>query len=248
MKQPDRLDTSIGTFAMVLAAGLGKRMHPLTLAIPKPLIEIAGKHLIDYALDRLRAAQVKRVVVNIHHHANQLENWLRAQSAPEISISDERQMLLDTGGGIVKALPQLGSGPFLVLNSDSFWLEGAAPAIDRLRDMWDGEKMDSLLLLSPLSSAVGYEGGGDFHMDGGGRLRRKDKTSPAPFVYAGCYLVSPTLFAGAPEGPFSMNLLWDKAQVSGRLYGIRHDGLWFHVGTPGAIAYAEQAMKSYTRQ
>jgi MurNAc alpha-1-phosphate uridylyltransferase len=245
MTKPSLIDTSVGSSAMVLAAGLGKRMHPITLAIPKPLIEVAGKRLIDYAFDHLRAAGVKRAVVNVHSHANQLENWARAQTGPEIVISDERDALLDTGGGIVRALRHLGSDPFLVLNSDSFWLDGTTSAIERLRRMWDEKKMDSLLLLSPVSSSVGYDGAGDFHMDAEGRLSRKDKTGPAPFIYAGCFIVSPALFAGAPNEPFSMNLLWDKAQARGRLFGIRHDGLWIHVGRPDSIAYAEQAMKHY---
>jgi MurNAc alpha-1-phosphate uridylyltransferase len=239
------IDISIGSSAMVLAAGLGKRMHPITLAIPKPLIEVAGKRLIDYAFDHLRAAAVNRAVLNVHHHANQLENWARTQKTPEIVISDERNGLLDTGGGILKALPHLGAHPFFVLNSDSFWLDGTTSAMQRLRRMWDGRKMDSLLLLSPVSSSVGYDGTGDFHMDSEGRLIRKGQSGPAPFIYAGCFLVAPTLFAGAPKGPFSVNLLWDEAQARGRLFGIRHDWLWIHVGRPESIAYAEEVMKTY---
>jgi N-acetyl-alpha-D-muramate 1-phosphate uridylyltransferase len=245
MIKPAEIDTSVGSSAMVLAAGLGKRMHPITLAVPKPLIEVAGKRLIDYAFDHLRAAGVKRAVINVHYHANQLENWAHAREFPEIVVSDERDGLLDTGGGIVKALHHLGPNPFLVLNSDSFWLDGTTSAIERLRRMWDGRKMDSLLLLSPVASSIGYDGTGDFHMDAEGRLTRKDETGPAPFIYAGCFIVSPTLFAGAPNEPFSMNLLWDKVQARGRLFGIRHDGLWIHVGRPESIAYAEEAMKNY---
>jgi MurNAc alpha-1-phosphate uridylyltransferase len=226
---------------MVLAAGLGKRMHPLTLTRPKPLVKIAGKCLIDYAFDRLRAAGVERAVVNVHYLSGQIEDWARAQSAPEIVISDEREELLDTGGGIRKALPHLGGDAFFVLNSDSFWLDGAVPALERLRRIWRAETMDCLLLLSPLVSSIGYAGFGDFHMDSEGRLSRKGPEG-APFVYAGCFLVSPDLFSEAPEGPFSMNLLWDKAQVRGRLFGLSHDGLWIHVGTPQSIAYAEKAM------
>jgi MurNAc alpha-1-phosphate uridylyltransferase len=229
---------------MVLAAGLGRRMHPLTLARPKPLVEVGGRRLIDYAMDHLRRARVRRAIVNVHHLADQLQSWAAAQRNMEIVISDERDELLDTGGGIAKALPQLGSDPFFVLNSDSFWIDGKSPALQRMRDMWDAKRMDSLLLLCPLASAMGYQGEGDFHLGTDGRLDRRRASERAPFVYAGCFLVSPVLFHAAPKGPFSMNLLWDQAQTKGRLFGIRHDGLWFHVGTPDSIAYAEEAMKN----
>jgi N-acetyl-alpha-D-muramate 1-phosphate uridylyltransferase len=234
-----------GNSAMVLAAGLGKRMYPLTVDRPKPLVEVAGKRLIDYAFDRLRSANITRAVVNVHYLAEQVEDWARSQTAPEIVISDERRQLLDTGGGIQKALDHLGPAPFFVLNSDSFWLDGAVPALERLRGAWDGARMDSLLLLSPQASAVGYEGAGDFHRDAGWRLSRRQPGETAPFIYAGCYLVSPSLFAGAPEGAFSMNLLWDAALARGRLFGLVHDGLWIHVGRPDSIAYAERTMESY---
>lgn len=229
---------------MVLAAGLGRRMHPLTLARPKPLVEVGGRRLIDYAMDHLRRARIRRAIVNAHHLADQLQSWAAAQRDMEIVISDERDELLDTGGGVAKALPQLGSDPFFVLNSDSFWIDGKSPALERMRDMWDAKRMDSLLLLCPLVSAMGYQGEGDFHLDTDGRLTRRRASEPAPFVYAGCFLVSPVLFHAAPKGPFSMNLLWDQAQTKGRLFGIRHDGVWFHVGTPDSIAYAEEAMKN----
>jgi MurNAc alpha-1-phosphate uridylyltransferase len=234
-----------GHSAMVLAAGLGKRMYPLTIDRPKPLVEVAGKRLIDYAFDRLRSANITRAVVNVHYLAEQVEDWARSQTAPEIVISDERRQLLDTGGGIHKALGHLGPAPFFVLNSDSFWLDGAVPALERLRGAWDGARMDSLLLLSPQASAVGYEGAGDFHRDAGWRLSRRQPGETAPFIYAGCYLVAPSLFAGAPEGAFSMNLLWDAALARGRLFGLLHDGLWIHVGRPDSIAYAERTMESY---
>jgi N-acetyl-alpha-D-muramate 1-phosphate uridylyltransferase len=235
----------LGATAMVLAAGLGKRMHPLTIDRPKPLVEVAGKRLIDYAFDRLRSAQVQRAVVNVHYLADQVEAWARSQAAPQIVISDERPSLLDTGGGILKAIAHLGRQPFFVLNSDSFWLDGATPALERLRHAWDGAKMDSLLLLSPLASAVGYGGTGDFSMDENRRLTRRRPGESAPFIYAGCHLVAPSLFAAAPKGAFSMNLLWDAALARGRLFGLAHDGMWIHVGTPESIAYAEQAMNSY---
>jgi MurNAc alpha-1-phosphate uridylyltransferase len=235
----------LGDSAMVLAAGLGKRMHPLTIDRPKPLVEVAGKRLIDYAFDRLRSAKVSRAVVNVHYLAEQVEVWARSQTAPQIVISDERQGLLDTGGGICKALEHLGPAPFFVLNSDSFWLDGTIPALERLRRAWDGTQMDSLLLLSPQESAVGYDGTGDFHRDAGWRLTRRQPGEPAPFIYAGCHLVAPSLFATAPRGAFSMNLLWDAALARGRLFGLVHDGLWIHVGRPESIAYAERTMESY---
>jgi MurNAc alpha-1-phosphate uridylyltransferase len=233
---------AVGRRAMILAAGLGLRMHPLTATVPKPLIELAGKPLIAYALDRLKAAGVERIVVNVHHLPEQIERWAQAQDAPQIVISDERERLLDTGGGIAHALPLLGNEPFVVLNSDSVWIEGAKPALDRMRQAWRGAQMDALLLVSSTARAVGYGGPGDFHLDPEGRLTRRAPNQVAPFVFAGCYLAAPRLFAAAPEGPFSMNLLWDRALAAGRLYGIRHDGLWLHVGTPEAIAPAERAL------
>lgn len=233
---------------MMLAAGLGIRMRPLTLTTPKPLVEVGGRKLIDYAFERLRSGGVRDVVVNVHHHAEQIEAWVRSQGGTRMLVSDERDMLLDTGGGVRKALPLLGRSPFFVVNSDSFWLDGARPALDRLREHWDGRQMDSLLLLSAVASAVGYDGRGDFRMDAEGRLSRRKPEDVAPFVYAGCFIASPALFENAPEGAFSVNLLWDRAAAAGRLHGLRHDGLWIHVGTPESIAYAERAMKDGTRQ
>ena len=187
---------------MVLAAGLGVRMRPLTVNTPKPLIEVAGKALIDHAFDRLRSAQVSLAVVNVHYLAEQIEGWARRQPAPPIVISDERHELLDTGGGIAKALPHLGSAAFFVINSDSFWIDGPTPALARLEAAWDEHKMDSLLLLCPKAAAIGYEGEGDFDVDAEGRLVRRPKDGSAPYIYAGCHLVSPRVFAGAPEGKY----------------------------------------------
>jgi len=229
---------------MVLAAGLGQRMLPITKALPKPLIRVGDKTLIDFTLDRLAEAGIGKVVVNVHHLADQLASWAASQRDLDIVVSDERRELLDTGGGILNALPQLGPEPFFVLNSDSFWMDGQTSALDRLRQAWNSKLMDSLLLLCPTACAVGYPGEGDFHLSSDGRLARRQPPEPAPFVYAGCFLVSPALFRDAPKGPFSMNLLWDQAQAKGRLFGLRHDGLWFHVGTPNSIAYAEEAMKN----
>lgn len=235
--------TRCGARAMVMAAGLGRRMLPLTEDRPKPLVEVAGRPLIAYALDRLAAAGVERAVINLHHFADQVERFLEPVAAPEIVLSDERDLLLDTGGGIVRALPHLGEDPFFVINSDSIWIEGATPALERLRALWDDATMDCLMLLAPAATSVGYQGCGDFHMDPDGRLFRRGENEIAPFTFAGAYLVHPRLFAGACEEPFSMNRLWDRAAAQGRLFGLRHDGVWLHVGTPAAIAAAETALK-----
>lgn len=231
-----------GQTAMILAAGLGKRMRPLTDAIPKPLIEVAGKSLIDRTVDRIRAAGIRRIVVNMHYLADQIEDWADRQSEPGVILSDERDELLDTGGGIVRALPHLGTAPFFVFNSDSFWLEGEMPALERLRAAWNEMRMDCLLLLSDPARSVGYTGGGDFHVDADGRLVRNCDKSDGAYIYCGCYLVSPQLFDTAPQGAFSMNTLWNEALGTGRLYGLVHDGLWLHVGTPDAIKLAEDAL------
>ena len=229
------------TSAMLLAAGLGQRMRPLTLTVPKPLIQVAQKPIIEYGLGALRTQNITRVVANAHWLAEQIEEWARVQQPP-VTVSNERDVLLDTGGGVKKALPLLGPNPFFVLNSDSFWTEGAEPALSRMTNCFSDE-MDCLLLLSTLPASLGYEGRGDFTMDAQGRLSRRQGPHVAPFVFAGAYLVRPCLFEDAPEGAFSMNLLWDKALAKGRLFGIRHDGRWLHVGTPQAIAPAEAALK-----
>jgi N-acetyl-alpha-D-muramate 1-phosphate uridylyltransferase len=231
-----------GSTAMVLAAGYGQRMRPLTLARPKPLVKVAGKALIDYGFDRLRAARVETAVVNVHYLPEQIEDWAKAQPAPRIVISDERGEILDTGGGIARALPLLGADPFFVINSDSFWVDDGTPALDRLRAAWDDEAMDCLLLLSPLARTVGYDGQGDFVRGADGRLVRRAASQGTPLAYIGGYLVSPRLFAGAPAGAFSMNLLWDRAIATGRLFGVEHTGRWLHVGTPEAIGLAEAAL------
>ncbi len=234
----------VGEEAMVLAAGYGQRMRPLTLTRPKPLVEVAGKALIDYGFDRLRAAGVKHAVVNVHYLAEQIEDWAKRQSSPAITISDERVDILDTGGGVAKALPLLGDSAFFVINSDSFWQDGPDPALERLRAAWDEEAMDCLLLLCPLPQTVGYDGTGDFVRTPDGRLARKAKAEGEPLAYIGGYLVAPRLFKDAPEGKFSMNVLWDRAIAQGRLHGIVHTGKWLHVGTPEAIPLAEAALKA----
>ena len=243
------------TTAMLLAAGLGTRMRPLTDHTPKPLIRVAGKPLIQYALERLRAAGVRKVVMNVHWLADQLEEWARRQvPPPEILVSDERGKLLETGGGIRKALPLLGDDPFYVVNTDSIWLDGEIPALARLAAAWDDARMDALLLLCPLERAVGHGRGGDFLCRDGSLpqnapcpLRRatREEKAGAP-VFTGIYIVHPRLFATAPDTPrFSMNVLFDAAMGRGRLHGLMHDGTWLHVGTPGAIAEAEMAIAAH---
>ncbi len=226
--------------AMVLAAGLGKRMRPLTATRPKPLVEVAGKALLDHVLDRLRAAGIARVVINVHYLADALEAHLRKRGADlELLVSDERAALLETGGGLAKALPLIADDRFLVVNSDNLWVDGPVDAIRLLAARWDDAAMDALLLMVPLARANCHTGPGDFHIDPAGRLARRRQGRVAPFVFTGVQIVSRRLLAGAPEGSFSLNLLWDRAIAAGRLYGIVHQGLWFDVGTPRSIARAE---------
>jgi MurNAc alpha-1-phosphate uridylyltransferase len=232
--------TEVPKTAMVLAAGLGKRMRPLTATRPKPLIEVAGQSLLDHLLERLSAAGVEKAVVNVHYLADAVEAHLNKNAhGLDISISDERGLLLETGGGMVKALPLIDADPFLVVNSDNLWIDGPADTLKLLASHWDGGKMDALLLLVPHARASNHGGRGDFHMDRTGRLRRRQRSHVAPFVYTGIQMVSKRLLDGAPEGPFSTNLLWDKAMGEGRCFGAVHQGLWFDVGTPKAIKATE---------
>ena len=232
------------TRAFVLAAGLGKRMRPITATMPKPLVEVAGKALLDHALDRAAEGGITDAVVNVHWLADQIEGHLsRRTGAPAVTISDERAALLETGGGVKKALDQFGSASFVVFNSDSFWLEGPEPNLGRLIAGWDAADMDILLLVAPTATSLGYEGAGDFFMDPDGRLSRRGERDIAPFIYAGVAILKPELFAGTPEGAFSLNLLFDRAIERERLYGLRLDGQWLHVGTPGAVAAAEAWVK-----
>ncbi|MCJ2050186.1 nucleotidyltransferase family protein [Methylobacterium sp. J-070] len=234
--------------AFVLAAGLGKRMRPVTATVPKPLVEVAGKTLLDHALDRIAEAGIGTAVVNVHYLADLIEGHLaRRTGAPDTRVSDERAALLETGGGIRKALPVLGAAPFVVLNSDSFWLEGPTSNLRRLVDAWDGARMDGLLLVAPTATSLGYEGAGDFVMDPDGRLERRGEREVAPFIYAGVAILDPALFTGTPEGAFSLNLLFDRAIATGRLFGMRLDGQWLHVGTPEAIRAAEERVKASAR-
>ncbi|WP_132255425.1 nucleotidyltransferase family protein [Methylobacterium segetis] len=233
------------TCAFVLAAGLGKRMRPVTATLPKPLVEVAGKALLDHTLDRAAEGGITRAIVNVHWLADLIEAHLaRREGLPRIAVSDERAALLETGGGVRKALDLVGPDPFVVFNSDSFWLEGPEPNLARLVAQWDPAAMDILLLVAPTATSLGYEGTGDFVMDPDGRLERRGERKVAPFIYAGVAILKPELFADAPEGSFSLNLLFDRAIARGRLYGLRLDGQWLHVGTPEAIAAAEERVRA----
>jgi N-acetyl-alpha-D-muramate 1-phosphate uridylyltransferase len=232
--------------AMVLAAGLGTRMRPLTDTMPKPLVRVAGKPLIDHVLDRLADAGVEKAVVNVHHFAEQLIGHLAQRARPRITISDERGLLLGTGGGVRKALPELGDGPFFHINSDTIWIDGAQPNLARLADTFDPKTMDTLLLLAPTKKSIGYAGRGDFAMAADGRLTRRGERDTVPFVYAGAAILNPALFVDAPEGEFPLTDMFDRAAKKGRLFGLPLDGSWMHVGTPDAIAAAEGAMRGRT--
>ena len=232
------------TTAMVLCAGLGTRMAtPTNSALPKPLVQLQGKALIDHVLDRLAAADVARAVVNVHHKADLIEQHLRARRAPRIEISDERAALLDTGGGVKKALSRLGQGPFLIHNADSVWVEGVGSNLARLASAWDEGRMDCLLLLALASTSHGYQGRGDFALESDGRIRRpRVEQEVVPFAFTGVSIAHPRLLDGSPEGAFSLNLSWSKAIGAGRAYGMRMDGVWMHVGTAAALAEAEQCL------
>lgn len=228
--------------AMVLAAGLGLRMRPLTLERPKPLISVAGRPLLDHALDRLADAGVATAVVNTHYKGEMIAAHLAARTRPRIVLSPEAT-LLETGGGVRRALPHLGEAPIVVVNADILWLDGPTSALRRLARHWDPERMDALLLLMATARSIGYDGRGDFHMDPIGRIFRRAEREIAPFVFAGVQIVKPGLFGdGMPDGPFSANLVWDRAMEGGRLFGIAHDGAWFHVGTPDGLREAEELL------
>lgn len=217
--------------AMVLAAGLGTRLRPITRTVPKPMVKIAGVPMIDSVLDRLAASGVEDVVVNTHHLAEMLHDHLAQRSRPRLHFSHE-ETILETGGGIKKALPLLGDDPFFTVNAKIVWLNGKIDALARLAAAWDDAKMDALLLLQPTVTAVGYDGPGDFFADQEGHVRRRLGWEVAPFLFSGIQLVHPRIFADSPDGAFSMNLLYDRAIEAERLYALRHDGEWFHVSTP----------------
>jgi MurNAc alpha-1-phosphate uridylyltransferase len=227
---------------MVLAAGLGTRMRPLTDHRPKPLVEVAGKALLDHVLDRLADEGVAHAVVNVHYLADQIERHVAARTRPAITISDERGMILGTGGGVTRALPLLGADPFFHLNADTMWIDGVKSNLARLAEAFDPARMDAALLLAPAAGSIGYDGAGDYAMSADGRLQRRGERETVPFVFAGAAILHPRLFADAPEGEFALTRLFDRAGTAGRLFGLRLDGIWMHVGTPEAIAEAEKAI------
>lgn len=226
--------------AMVLAAGLGRRMRPITDTIPKPLVPVAGKPLIDWGLDKLAEAGVETAVVNIHYRGAQLADHLRSRTTPKIAISDESELLLDSGGGIVRALPMLGTAPFFLVNADTFWMDRGRPSLERLSLAWNDASMDILLMLVDPAFSTGHSGGADFVVEADGRLARA--AGRAGFIYAGAAILNPRIFAGAPDGPHSLNLHFDAAVAAGRLFGMVMQGRWITVGTPDAIAPAEAAV------
>ncbi len=227
--------------AMVLAAGRGERLRPFTDTAPKPLARVAGKVLIDHVLDRLAAAGVRRAVVNLWYLGPMIETHLSDRRQPRITFSPEAE-LLDPGGGVVRALPQIGSDPFFVLSSDTLWHETGTPALERLAGAWDDGAMDALLLLQPLEGATGFAGAGDFFMDDHGRLSRRGGAAAAPFAYMSVQIMHPRAFEDCPAGAFSNNLIWDQALAEGRLFGLVHQGDWFHVGDPDSLAEADRQM------
>ncbi|MGC4251310.1 MAG: nucleotidyltransferase family protein [Sphingobium sp.] len=229
--------------AMLMAAGLGKRMRPLTATRPKPLVKVAGQPLMDHALDRLEAGGIRKVVVNVHYLADTVEAHLRARrSEAEFLISDERALLLETGGGLMKAKPLLGDKPFICANSDNLWIDGPQETLSMMQALWDPARMDALLLLVPLARANCHGGPGDFHMDAVGRLTRRKPAHVAPFVFTGVQIMSPALLIDPPSEVFSTNVFWNRAMEAGRLYGVSHQGLWFDVGTPRAIPVVESML------
>jgi MurNAc alpha-1-phosphate uridylyltransferase len=235
-----RLDT-----AMLMAAGLGKRMRPLTATRPKPLVRVAGRALLDHALDRIEAADIRRTVVNVHYLADTVEAHLRARhgrTGADYVVSDERTLLRETGGGLFHAAPLLGERPFLCANSDNIWLDGPQDSIAALADRWDDGRMDALLLLVSHARAHCHGGLGDFHMDAAGLLSRRRPGRIAPFVFTGVQILSPRLLIDAPGPVFSTNVLWNRAIAAGRAYGMSHQGLWFDVGTPAALPVVEAVL------
>ena len=229
------------TKAMVLAAGLGLRMRPLTDRMPKPLVPVAGRPLLDHVLDKLGHAGVTEAVVNVHYLGEQIIQHVASRKRPHVIISDERKEVLGTGGGVVKALPLLGDAPFYHVNSDTLWIDGVRSNLLRLAETFDPARMDILLLMAPTASSIGYGGRGDYTMLPDGALRKRKEHQVVPFVYAGAAIMSPSLFDGAPTGEFSLTKMFDRANEQERLFGLRLDGVWMHVGTPEAVHDAEEA-------
>jgi MurNAc alpha-1-phosphate uridylyltransferase len=226
---------------MVLAAGLGVRMRPLTDRMPKPLVPVAGSPLLDHVLDKLADAGISEAIVNVHYLPDQIIDHVAKRSHPKVIISDERDTVLGTGGGVVKALPLLGDAPFYHLNADTMWIDGVRPNLARLAEAFDPARMDILLLMAPTASSIGYSGSGDYAMTPDGALRKRKEHQVVPFVYAGVAILSPSLFADAPKGEFSLTRMFDRANEQERLFGLRMDGVWMHVGTPDAVRAAEDA-------
>jgi MurNAc alpha-1-phosphate uridylyltransferase len=227
--------------AMVLAAGLGLRMRPLTDKMPKPLVPVAGRALLDHVLDKLGDAGVTEAVVNVHYLPDQIIDHVSTRTRPRVIISDERDQVLGTGGGVVKALPLLGDAPFFHVNADTMWIDGVRPNLARLAEAFEPSRMDILLLMAPTTSSIGYNGRGDYAMLPDGALRKRKEHQVVPFVYAGAAILSPSLFANAPSGEFSLTRMFDAANEQERLFGLRLDGVWMHVGTPEAVHAAEEA-------
>src|SRR3954471_12585626 len=229
------------TRAMVLAAGLGLRMRPLTDKMPKPLVSVAGTPLLDHVLDKLADAGISEAVVNVHYLPDQIIAHVARRARPRVTISDERDVVLGTGGGVAKALPLLGDTPFFHLNADTLWIDGVRPNLARLAEAFDPERMDILLLMAPTADSIGYSGNGDYAMAADGSLRKRKENQVVPFVYAGVAILAPGIFADAPKGEFSLTRMFDRANEQERLFGLRLDGVWMHVGTPDAVHAAEDA-------
>jgi len=227
--------------AMVLAAGLGLRMRPLTERMPKPLVQVAGQTLLDHVLNKLGDVGVSEAIVNVHYLPDQIIDHVAGRAKPCVIISDERNQVLGTGGGIVKALPLLVQAPFFLVNADTLWIDGVRSNLARLAETFDPARMDILLLMAPTASSIGYNGNGDYAMLPDGALRKRKEHQVVPFVYAGAAIISPSIFADAPSGEFSLTKMFDAANAQERLFGLRLDGMWMHVGTPDAVAEAEEA-------
>ena len=232
--------------AMIMAAGKGTRMMPLTADRPKPLIEVAGVRLLDHVLGHLRDAGVSKVVINAHYRADQVEDHMAAHATDfEVIISDERDLLLDTGGGLVRALPVISDDPFLCVNADNWWTDEGENAFTRLMHAWDDAAMDVLMLVVPYAGANNTQGQGDFDLDVAGRLSRRKENKHGAFVWTGIQMLSKRLIANPPSDVFSTNVFWDRAIADGRCFGLEHNGLWFDVGYPAAIAATEQKLMEY---
>lgn len=230
--------------ALVFAAGLGTRMRPITLSLPKPLVRVGGKAMLDHTLDRLDEAGVSEAIVNVHWLADQIEDHLRGRRAPRVKISDERELLLDQGGGIVKVLDEFGGKPFFICNTDALWIDEPEPQIARLARAWDADRMDVLLLLAEVKTSLGVEGRGDFYRDAQGLLSRPAPGETAPYVYTGVGIVKSTLFEGCPLEPFRLAPFFFAAAERGRLSGLPLRGQWLHVGSPEMIEEAERVYRA----